>query len=79
MIRKTYEEGLNKVGIFDKDMQESDSEGRKYWKTVIKYEIAKTNMLEAKSDANRETAINLALKYKEDAKDHVRAMSHNEL
>ena len=75
----TLEEGLAKEGISDLEIKENDSDGTKFLKNIIKYEKAKTDMLKAKSDADRESAINLALKYREAAKDHVRAMSHDEL
>ena len=75
----TLEEGLAKEGSSDLEIKENYSDGTKFLKNIIKYEKAKTDMLKAKSDADRESAINLALKYREAAKDHVRAMSHDEL
>ena len=79
MIINGYTEGLAKEGIHDMEIQKSDSEGTKFLKTVIKYDTAKTIFLKAKSEAERESAITMAFKYREAVKDHVRAMSHDEL
>ncbi len=47
--------------------------------TSIKYNAAEINILQAQNEAVRESALILALKYREYAKDLVRKMSHDEL
>ncbi len=78
-IIRFYVEGLVKEGIHDMELQASDSHGTKLFKTIIKYDGAKASILKAKTEADRESAIMLALKYRETVKDHVRALSHDEL
>ena len=78
-VIKVFTEGLAKKGIRDLEIKESDSEGTKYLKTVIKYDTAKTYILQATNDFERFFAITLASAFRQAAKDHVRAMSHDEL
>ena len=78
-VIKVFTEGLAKKGIRDLEIKESDSEGTKYLKYVIKYDTAKTDVLKATNSFVRGFALTFALIYREAAKDHVRAMSHDEL
>ena len=77
--RKSFADGLQAEGVTDFVIQAKDSNEKKFLKALLRYEDAKTLMLDAVNDEQREAAYQLARQIKNEFQGYLRDAQHDEL